>query len=241
MEEPLPLHAGEVPRSPSRLLRAARAIGLAATPRLDGIDVSQYQGVIDWQAVRGTGMAWVGIRATHSYTDSQFARNRQGASWARWRLLYDYLDPGADAGPFLRAVGAWKPGEAAMLDAEAPGLTEADCLRWCSQVEAVTGRPSVVYTGAFVSGGSIWRSSRIFNGVRARILAAYTTEGRARDIATPYGWDAWQWSSTGRVPGIGGNVDLNQVDDALAFEACAYAASTVAEPTPAEVAEAMWA
>jgi len=237
-----PMHAGQLRRTPAT--RAARALGLLATPRADGIDVSQYQGVIDWPAVHRAGIQWVGLRATHDYTDSRFAANRAGARGARWRLLYDYLDPGRDASRYLAAIGQLEPGEAAMLDAEAAGLTVGDCLRWLGQVEARTGRPAVVYTGKYVSGGTIWRSAEIFDGRRARILAAYTSEPTARTLASPYGWDAWQWSSTGRVPGIGGDVDMNQIDSPAAFDRCCGTAPPPppppAEPTPAAVGQAMW-
>jgi len=189
-------------------------------PRADGIDVSQYQGTIDWAAVRNSGIQWVGMRVCHVYVDSQFARNRVGASWAWHRLLYDYMDPGGNADTFLATVGNFRLGEAAMLDAEAPGLTVNDCLRWCQQVEAVTGRPSVIYTGRYVAGGTIWNSTQLFNGQRARILAAYTSESTAKAIASPYEWDAWQWTDAGRVAGIVPNVDLNQVDDIQAFDRC---------------------
>lgn len=189
-------------------------------PRTDGIDVSQYQGAIDWTAVRSTGIQWVGMRVCHGYVDTQFARNRAGAAWAWHRLLYDYMDPGGNADTFLATVGKLRLGEAAMLDAEAPGLTVGDCLRWCQQVEAATGRPAVIYTGKFTAGGTIWSSSQLFNGQRARILAAYTSEPTARALAAPYGWDAWQWTDKGAVAGIGPLVDLNQVDDVEAFDRC---------------------
>jgi hypothetical protein len=211
-------------------------------PRTDGTDVSQYQGVINWSAVRATGIQWVGIRATHAYTDSQFAANRTGASWARWRLLYDYADPGGDATNYLRAVVAFAPGEGAMLDAEAPGLTEADCLRWLDQVEAVTHRPAAVYTGKYTAGGTIWNSPRIFNGTRPRILAAYVSEPVARALAAPYGWDAWQWTDKGSLLGVRTLVDLDQVDDPAAFDRCCYP-TPVEEPMPTaeEYATADWA
>src|SRR4249920_1291993 len=97
-------------------------------PRADGIDVSTYQGAIDWSAVQRTGMQWIGMRCTiRGRIDSQFRRNRDGAGWARWRLLYDWCSVGGDAGPFLNTIGQLRPGEAAMLDAEEPGLTATDC------------------------------------------------------------------------------------------------------------------
>ena len=188
--------------------------------RTDGIDVSSYQGNIDYAAVRSTGIQWVGMRATvRSRPDTHFPRNRAGFAWARCRLLYDFLVPPGDAGPFLTTVGALQPGEAAMLDAEDGGLTEAHCLRWLSEVEARTGRPSVVYAGRY---GPIWNSSRIFDGTRARIFPAYRkTEPEARAIASPHGWDAWQWTETGSVPGVPTLVDIDQVDDWAAFDRCA--------------------
>jgi GH25 family lysozyme M1 (1,4-beta-N-acetylmuramidase) len=107
-----------------------------------------------------------------------------------------------------------------MLDDEEPGLTVDDCVRWCDRVEAHTGRPAVVYVGRYTAGGALWSSPRIFNGQRARIFPAYTTEAKATAIAAPYGWDAWQWTEKGSVAGIGPLVDLDQVDDPSAFDRC---------------------
>ena len=49
-----------------------------------GVDVSEYQGRVDWQALQGQGVRFAFIRATEgsSWQDEQFAANRQGARQA---------------------------------------------------------------------------------------------------------------------------------------------------------------
>lgn len=194
-------------------------------PRMDGIDVSKWQGTIDWNAVRSTGIWWSACRTWDrdlDIVDATFAANRAGQSFCKYRLLYYWLEPGralAGVDEFFTAVGALQPGEGVMLDAEQDGITEGECLQWLEAVEARTGRPAAVYTGGYTAGGAIWRSTRIFNGQRPRVFACYSDQGDcANKHAAGIPWDAWQWSSTGRVPGINANCDQDQVDHAAAFD-----------------------
>ena len=208
-------------------------------PKRNGIDVSRYQGLVDWGKVAGSGVVWAATKATQGtrYADATLARNRAGMASAqiRHRLFYHWLNPApalvrlsakaraADArkqaAHFLATVGPLSAGEGVMLDAEQDGITADAVLAWCEAVEAKTGRPVAVYTGVYVAKGSIWQSRSIFNGRRPRVLAAYTTEQRARTIATPYRWDVWQWTGSGRMPGVGPEVDIDQVDNAVIFDA----------------------
>jgi lysozyme len=193
-------------------------------PRTDGIDVSKWQGTIDWGAVAATGITWSACRTWDRdlhQVDQSFAYNRAGQGFCRHRLLYYWLEPmralpGVDE--LFAAIGALAPGEGVMLDAEQDGITESDCLAWLEAVEARTGLPCAVYTGGYVAGGSIWRSTRIFDGRRARVFAAYSSEADAHRHAGGIAWDAWQWSSTGHVPGIHANCDLDQIDNPAAFD-----------------------
>jgi len=118
-----------------------------------------------------------------------------------------------------------------MLDAEQDGITEGECLQWLEQVEAQTGLPCAVYTGGYVAGGTIWHSALIFDGRRPRVFAAYTDEAAARGHADGIPWDAWQFSATGRVPGIAANCDEDQVDNPGAFDrVCLQAGSGQKSP-----------
>jgi lysozyme len=222
-------------------------------PRPDGADISHYQDEphrrwddIDWRLFRSgiNDPGWFAAKATQGagYRDPTMPSFRKAAKMAgfRWRLLYHWLIPGAtvegQVRNFLDAVGPLDVGEGVMLDAEEDGITEAMCVEWCQRVEAITGRPVAVYTGVFVAGGSLWRSPRLFDGWRPRVLAAYTSEARAQALALPYRWDAWQWTGTGRLPGIVGDVDVDQVDRPEPFDrACGLDKPVPLPDPPAEV------
>jgi len=198
-------------------------------PRADGTDVSRWQGVIHWPDVAAAGITWAATRVwdrQDQTIDRTFAANRAGMSFARHRLLYDWLEPGQGrigAERWLSIVMPLAEGEGAMLDAEQDDvelgtITEDDALDWLAIVEAATGRPAAVYTGAYCAGGSIWRSPGIFNGTRPRVFACYTSEAEAHTHAGGFEWDAWQWTSSGWLPGVSTLVDLDQVDHPDAFD-----------------------
>lgn len=208
-------------------------------PKRNGIDVSHYQGVIDWGKVAGSGVVWAATKATQgtTFVDKTLSRNRAGMAEQRikHRLFYHWLNPApllvrmsstariADArkqaAHFVATVGRLLPGEGVMLDAEQDGIRADQALAWCQYVEAAFGRPVAVYTGAYVAKGEIWKSAAIYNGQRPRVFAAYSSEERAKAHAAPHRWDVWQWTGTGRMPGVNGDVDIDQVDNAGIFDA----------------------
>jgi GH25 family lysozyme M1 (1,4-beta-N-acetylmuramidase) len=172
--------------------------------RFDGADISHYQddaGPIDWDALRAAG-GWIAFKATQGlhYVDPTFLAHRDASRAHAFthRIFYHWLDPNADpvaqAVHFLSVVGRLEPGEGVMLDVEQAGVTAAQVLAWCQFVESVTKRPVIVYTGAYVAGGTVWQSTTIrFSpyGPRPMHLAAYTTETRMRSLP---GVKAYPWS-----------------------------------------------
>lgn len=200
--------------------------------RLDGIDGSHWQydaGPVDLDTVHQIPTFWIAWKATQSttYADPTFARTRTAWTQFTHRGAYHWLssitDPAAQAEHFLSVVGTLVPGEFAMLDAEEAGITVAKCLAWCRAVEARTRRPVVVYTGAYVTGGTIWQNTELRHslyGQRPFILAAYISEARARALpgVAAYPWQAWQFSSNGPVAGITGRCDMDRIDNRPAFD-----------------------
>jgi len=201
-------------------------------PRSDGIDVSQWNGAIDWDAVGRAGCRWAATqvldRNKENRLDPRFLENRSGMARAGIRYRGLYYFPVANrpvdvqAQEFLAAIGPLARGEFVMLDAETDAdfgeWTEALSYEWLLAVEPTTRRPSAVYTGAFVDGGRIWESSRIYDGSRPRVFAAYTDEGSARIYAGGHDWDLWQFSGSGSYPGVTGACDLDQLDQTGRFE-----------------------
>ena len=66
-------------------------------PKRNGIDVSHYQGVIDWGKVAGSGVVWAATKATQgtTFVDKTLSRNRAGMAEQRikHRLFYHWLNP----------------------------------------------------------------------------------------------------------------------------------------------------
>jgi GH25 family lysozyme M1 (1,4-beta-N-acetylmuramidase) len=134
----------------------------AGAETLTGIDVSYYQGDIDWNAVAADGISFAWVRVSHStqFFDPQFDANLAGARAAGIHTgVYQYFEPGEDpiaqADFLLDHMGPLQPGDMPpMIDVEsadtvAPG-PYADAIRaWLDRVEEVTGLPPIIYTGYY--------------------------------------------------------------------------------------------
>jgi GH25 family lysozyme M1 (1,4-beta-N-acetylmuramidase) len=203
-------------------------------PTLRGIDVSYWQSTIDWDRVAGAGIEFAFLRVSDGLThvDSQFARN-----WAEARRVgirrgvYQYfrpnLDPIAQANLLLERMGPLEPGDLPpVIDVEASGGLSASAVAarvrtWIDHIEARLGVTPIIYTGPY-----FWRDQvggPTFGREHPLWVAHYTTGCPL----TPEPWARWsfhQYTDSGRVAGIGGNVDMNYFDgteaelDALTFQ-----------------------
>jgi lysozyme len=215
----------------------AEPLEQCASQSIEGIDVFDGQGVIDWSAVAGSGIAFAMIKATQGTYDTQarFATNWAGARAAGVRRgAYHFFDPtddgAAQAQRFLAAVGPLAPGDLPpMVDIECPD-GDSDCLGtgaagtapaaaiaqrlwdWIDAVEAATGTTPVLYTFA-----SYFTS----NGIDTAGLGAYPlflaqpspVSAAGACFSVPAPWTTatmWQYSWSGSVPGIGGPVDRDR-------------------------------
>ncbi len=190
----------------------------AAGPVTRGIDVSYYQGTIDWPKVKASGVEFAFVRVSDGLAnvDSKFAQNWSGTRAAgvirgAYQFFRPNLDAAAQANLFLEKVGTLAADDLPpVIDVEATGSQSAATIAakvriWIDIVEAATGKKPIIYTGYY-----FWRDSvgdAKFPGYPLWI-AAYVNH--CPDL--PSGWDTWsfwQTSSTGQVAGIGGAVDLN--------------------------------
>ncbi|MCP3778823.1 GH25 family lysozyme [Paenibacillus sp. MZ03-122A] len=189
-----------------------------------GIDVSRYQGKIDWKAVKADGISFAFIKASQGqrYVDPTFITNAKGAKEAGVLLgAYHFLDATnvdaakAEAKHFadvLDQVGGVKTLDLpAVMDYENnPGnlsktLISAVALAFLLELERLTGRKPIIYTGnAFAAN---------FNaslGSYPLWIARYSDTRVPSDTVTWKRWDIWQYSDSGKVAGIRGNVDMNE-------------------------------
>ena len=180
-----------------------------APQRARGIDVSQWQGTINWQAVYDSDIRFAFIRASvGDRTDPNWETNYAGARAAGLLVgAYHYIEPFTDsqAGTFARAVrgkvlelGCW-------ADIEHDELTAAKCANFFTYADPQIEQPIGIYTSASKFnkyGTPDWAAGR----------KLWVAHWGADEPTLPDAWDAWEfWQQTsdGSVPGIVGRVDLD--------------------------------
>lgn len=195
-------------------------------PTLTGVDVSDYQGSVDWSRVRNDGIAFAFVRVSDglNYRDSRFAANWSGARGAGLvRSAYQFFRPGQDATAqadlLIDAIGALAPGDLPpAIDVEATsGLSAATIAAraqvWSDRVEARLGVKPIVYTGKYFWEDSVGASSRFVD--QPLWVAQYTSQ--CPDLPAPWArWAFWQYTDSGAVDGIAGGVDTNRFNGSRA-------------------------
>ena len=183
---------------------------------VQGIDVSHYQGAVDWQQVAQAGKAFAFAKATDgiTYVDPQFAANWSGIQAAGLvRGAYHFFEPNDDATQqaqhFLATVQLASGDLAPVLDVETTGGVSdsqiwSGVTTWLQVVEEATGRQPILYTAP-----GFWDShSPDLTLTRYPLwLADYATQP-----TLPNGWTSrlfWQYSQSGTVAGVTGAVDLD--------------------------------
>ncbi len=188
-------------------------------PTVEGIDVSHWQGTIDWDAVKASGVRFAFMRVSdgvHTY-DDQFDRN-----WAEarrvgiYRGVYQFFrasqDPIAQADLLLEHMGPLEPDDLPpVIDVEGDDGASLDDVQhhiraWIEHVQAATGRRPIVYSGLYS-----WPSATGSLDVRPSVLWIPQYGPTCPNIPGPWTrWEIFQHTSSGMVDGIGGNVDLDR-------------------------------
>jgi GH25 family lysozyme M1 (1,4-beta-N-acetylmuramidase) len=191
-----------------------------------GIDVSYYQGTIDWPAVAAAGVQFAIIRVSHSlqFFDPEFEANLAGSRAAGIRTgVYQFFepdeDPVAQADLLIEALGPLQPGDLPpMIDVESTGGQSASVINdtihaWIDRVEGEYGVKPVIYSGFYFWNDNV--NSTDF-GEYPLMLPWYGVECPG---GVPNGWDMWtihQYCDCGSVGGIAGNVDVDTFNGSLA-------------------------
>lgn len=184
-----------------------------------GIDVSYYQGDIDWHAVAASGVVFAWVRVSHStnFEDPKFAANLAGARAAGIHTgVYQYFEPSQDpiaqADLLLDKLGPLMPGDMPpMIDVEsqdpvAPGAYADAIQAWLDHIEQATGVVPFIYTGYYYWNDNV--ASDAFAG-----YPLWIANYGATCPLVPDAWATWtmhQYCDCGDVPGIAGNVDVDK-------------------------------
>lgn len=165
-----------------------------------GIDVSHYQGSVNWEQVAGSDVKFAFAKATEGNTgvDDRFVSNWPGIQEAGlFRGAYHFGRPGSDpiaqATHFASVVGPLGFRDLPpVLDLEVSDRLSGNVvLKWAQdfvkRAETLFSRKLIVYTGAFWR-GSMGNPDDPFFKERPLWLAGYVPESR---LVVPKSWTRW--------------------------------------------------
>ena len=194
-----------------------------------GVDVSHWQGAVDWASVAADGVQFALAKATQSdwYVDSEFADNYAGARAAGLMFggyvfaIPDESDGASQADFLVENGGDWVadgytiPG---VLDIEynpngntCYDLSRSEMAAWVRDFDdeyiALTGRAPLIY-----SNQDWWNTCVGASDIpdTAPLWVAYWSTGSP---ALPTGWEdyvLWQYADDGAVNGIETGVDMDR-------------------------------
>jgi lysozyme len=185
-----------------------------------GIDISHFQGRIDWSAVMQGGIAFAFIKATDGIgaVDPLFRANWNQARDAGVRRgAYHFFraqqDSERQARNYLSMVKGDEGELPAVLDFELLGGASAEealggAKRWMEIVENEGDRKPVLYTGP-----AFWNTSLRSSALLAEYplwIAHYTAALEPQVPRAWRRWAFWQHSEKGSVAGVSGPVDLDR-------------------------------
>ena len=195
-----------------------------------GVDVSHYQGEIDWQALRAGGVRFAYIKATEGarYRDPRFDENwRRSREAGIPRGAYHFFSmckPGVEqAANFIAAIPTGDRSLPHALDAEqmeacSNGQPVADpvaeMLAFLDAVEKRFGRRPLVYTTREFHDAYFLSHGRLKERLGNERFWLRSLHWWPRFGGTP--WTLWQYHNRGRRPGIDGAVDLNAFNGSAA-------------------------
>ncbi len=194
-------------------------------PSTLGIDVSEWQGKIQWQQVKEAGVEFAMIRAGYRgfaqgvlAEDACAQANYQGAAEAGIQVGAYFFSQAIsveeaqeEARYLLEIIQDWNVDMPIVFDweyvneeartAKVDARTLTDCTKAFCETIAAAGYQPMIY---FNAGHS-------YDRIYIRELTEYPFWLARYDTVLnyPYKIDMWQYTETGSVPGISGNVDIN--------------------------------
>lgn len=186
----------------------------------DGIDVSKWQGNIDFNKVKASGIDFVIIKAGGSdkgfYKDPKFEENykkakeaglKVGAYYFVGRKFYGNVSGVADAHRFIDILDDKQFDYPVFVDIETTDpiykefATDA-AISFCNEMEKAG-----YYVGIYASDISGFKDRLELDRLKKYLpwVARYGAEPTYNKD-----WGIWQYSSKGCIPGISSNVDLDR-------------------------------
>lgn len=200
-------------------LFAFAALSPSSSELYVGMDVSVWQGDIDFEQAAADGIQVVYIRSSYggSGIDEQFSANYEKAKAAGMKIgFYHYLTARTvsqavyQAHFFVNTIGERQTDCLLAMDFEdlnglSPGEINDIALAFADTVKSLYGHSMLIYSDAY-------NASEVLSGPITEYplwVAQYQVSAPSSGVHWP-SWAGWQYTDQGRVPGITSDVDLDR-------------------------------
>lgn len=191
----------------------------------EGIDVSEWQGTINFEEVANSGIDIVYIRASEGtdYIDPYFKENYENAKANGLKTgFYHYLtarteeEAKKEAEFFVSNIKGTEPECKLAMDFESFGDLSVEEINEISKVfletvQELSSKECVIYSDAY-------NAREVFNEELARKYAIWVADYFASEPANNGKWSSWvgfQYTDIGRINGIDGNVDRDKFTNGI--------------------------
>lgn len=180
------------------------------TNSIFGIDLSHYNTVTDWNAVKNAGVAFIYMKATQGtgFVDPQFANYVNGAKSVGIPIgAYHYAglgDPVSEALHFKNIIDQQQLELIPVLDLE-QSASSVDLVEWVKTFKNTLNRKIILYTGNWF----IEENPCVNQLYDIPLWTSYYKDTPPPDEPGWKVWTIWQYSDKVSVPGIADLVDVD--------------------------------
>ena len=188
-----------------------------------GIDLSRHNKSLNWSRMKRAGVDFAFIKATEGKDDRDVkyrelwrAARRAGINRAAYHFYYFCATPEAQAANYIRSVPKserslppildveWNPESPTCSKRKPARVVIPQLRRWLQIVEKHYGQKPIIYTTVdfhreVLASGALPGYQYWLRSVKAEPKYVYGKRP----------WTFWQYTGTGKIPGIKGQVDIN--------------------------------
>jgi lysozyme len=220
----------------------ALALAAVVTPAFAqnarGLDVSKYEGTINWTEVANSGVSFAIARVSDGTgnPDAYFQQNWAGMKAnGLVRGVYQFFRSNesavAQADLLLNAVGQFEPGDlppfldVEVTDGESSATMHSQIAAWIAEIKSRTGLTPIIYCSA-----GFWNGLTNIGSFPGVALWTANWGVSAPQIAKGWSdWTFWQYSASGSIAGAGSGLDLDVFNGTVA-DLRAYAGAAASSP-----------
>ena len=210
---------------------------------MKGIDVSSHNGNINFQEVKNSGVEVVIIKATEGvdFVDSYVNQHYAGASSVGlnigfYHFMSEKTNPTKQAEDFYNCIKDKSYNVMPTLDIEvnnygrsAAQITDR-CLEFINRFKELSGQDVMIYTGGYFGRDNLDSRIKCYPGW----IAHY---GVSSPMETGFRVVGHQYTETGHVNGVNGNVDVNNFNEGIFLDNAVVVNNTTTQPIGGKIAE----